>query len=42
MTALAEAVAKLRDYTPCLDPNQAIVDRQALHVVLDWIERLKP
>lgn len=32
-----EAIAKLRDFTPCLDRHLALVDRDALEEVLAYL-----
>ena len=35
----AEAIAALRGFIPCLDPQFAIVDRRALEEVLAYLGR---
>lgn len=35
------AIAKLHDFTRCLEPHMAIVDRPALEEVLEYLARTK-
>lgn len=37
---IRSALAALKDYRPCISPDQAIADRQALDTVLAYLDRL--